>query len=1426
MKKKLLFIFLAAIIAISLIPMIVLFSSADDIKYYDISSYDDLVANKSHYGDANAVFRLTQDITLTGTAMRDDFSATFDGQGHTIYNCTGAFLYLINSATFKNVTFSNKKSSGGSTFTADNSIFGGIGDNDPLGTVTIQDVTVTRNVVENSNDGIGILFNRLRQSSANGTVQFVNCSCTGTATNNGTAGSSNSSGGYVGLANNVKVVFTDCNATVSFGTGSANDGTIDRALVGLGKASNGVTVNVSTQAQLATAAQNANANKDLCKKVQVNLTSDLTLDAWSASDFFGTFDGQDHTIYNCTGGFLWLVNNAAFKNVIISDKTSSGGSAFTATNSVFGGIGDNDPLGTVTVENVTVTRNVTKSANDGLGVFFNSLSQKKVGGTVEIKGCSSTGTVTNNGTAGSSNSSGGFVGTANNVKVVFTDCDANVSFGKGNANDGTIDRALVGLGKASDGVVVNVSTQARLEVAVLHAQDNKDLCKKVEINLKSDLTLSAWSAGDFYGSFDGQGHTIYNLTGGFLWPMYSATFENFTVSNKTAEDGSDMSLTGTISLFGSLSSSDCPAGKTVTIRNVHNERNVTANNALNGGFFRNLAPAGTVVFENCTNSGVQNQGNKTGTVGGLVGTVNGGTIKLVNCVNSGNIIGATAGGLIGNAGSTACTITLIGCGAENCSVGKSVGSGSAAPLIGTCSPGALATYILNAKYCYASNVNVVAATARQFIGVASAEEDTKPTAYVCDIIDVQKNGSNEWGTDANENLIIEGDSADGVLLHTVNFKADGYDPDFASDSNKGADVAISNDGTGVTFTIQNANSQRAMWGDYLVEPLPLNDWMKYTFVFDLTFGNENVAFGLQVDGNNALMVNGAGGVLWYEWNSKEVSASSKDSENWINHTDIPADGKQTFALTLNCDTNTFSLYVKRSNGSFSFVRSVKYDDCIWSDSLIRARFYIRRIDTDLAPDASYTATIENMNIYKGQTYAKRLLLDTVDGAAVRLNTPTGLRFTGRVGKNLLSELKEEYGKENVKIGMLITPTDYLTANSLDFTKEALDGCGALPAGKKYVKIEATTILDDGAVWKFNCVLSNVLEANYDRKFSAITYIEIKDHGDVGYVYSGYLASVNSRSISYVAELALLDLSDTQADEYQYAVDDKYSPYTSAQRETLAGFRTAITVMSYNIEMNDHGDDTRDPSKAVETILEYSADIVGLQEVDDEWNLSALTAAGYAKVDGTHAGTNWENIFYKTAKFNKSGSGSVCFTTLPSSYPGVDAGGADMSGKVNTGFSWALLEDNTTHKTILAISAHLHYRKDKSEDFNSAENLAIRRYEIRLLCAWVADQTFDAVVIMGDMNAHYLSGGGKETINIFKNEGGFAVTRDTAAIKGDTYGTLANSGRTTRPEWIYDYVLTKGNVDTVYYTVVDNKIDKGGTAYPSDHVPVMATLVVY
>ena len=394
--------------------------------------------------------------------------------------------------------------------------------------------------------------------------------------------------------------------------------------------------------------------------------------------------------------------------------------------------------------------------------------------------------------------------------------------------------------------------------------------------------------------------------------------------------------------------------------------------------------------------------------------------------------------------------------------------------------------------------------------------------------------------------------ADGALLQTVNFNQAGWNPGFASDSNCGADVEIiSNDS--VKFTLNGTSNNRAMWGAELVDTLPLvgtirsNPGVEYTFVFDVTFGNDNMRVGVMPDAENALMIQGNGALEWRRWNTQQGSISEK----WTDHTDVTG-STQTFALVMDYDACSYALYVKQSNGSFEYVTS-REKSYLW-DTYDTMNFRFRVDIKSGTPDESYTVIVSNVKIYKGLEYADLRVFNTAAGAAIRMDNPTGLRFTGYIGKGFLGDLQSTYGSANVKVGMFITPTDYLTDNGLEFTKAALDGCGALPSGKKYVKVEAGTILDDGNAYKINCVLANVLSANYDRAFSAITYVEV--NGNV-YFYSAYNETDHSRSIGAVAEAAMLDVSSEQTGEYQYEVEieseTKYSPYTEAQRTILQSF---------------------------------------------------------------------------------------------------------------------------------------------------------------------------------------------------------------------------------------------------------------------------------
>ena len=122
-------------------------------------------------------------------------------------------------------------------------------------------------------------------------------------------------------------------------------------------------------------------------------------------------------------------------------------------------------------------------------------------------------------------------------------------------------------------------------------------------------------------------------------------------------------------------------------------------------------------------------------------------------------------------------------------------------------------------------------------------------------------------------------------------------------------------------------------------------------------------------------------------------------------------------------------------------------------------------------------------------------LSLLDGASVRLSTPTGLRFTAVLGADYLNSFKGE-GKE-VSFGILITPKDYVETAG-EFTVEALD---ALGHNVNYKEINADNYVNDpdgDGSYVFTGVLASVQEGNYTRAFAARAYIKVVENGVATY----------------------------------------------------------------------------------------------------------------------------------------------------------------------------------------------------------------------------------------------------------------------------------------------------------------------------------------
>ena len=175
------------------------------------------------------------------------------------------------------------------------------------------------------------------------------------------------------------------------------------------------------------------------------------------------------------------------------------------------------------------------------------------------------------------------------------------------------------------------------------------------------------------------------------------------------------------------------------------------------------------------------------------------------------------------------------------------------------------------------------------------------------------------------------------------------------------------------------------------------------------------------------------------------------------------------------------------------------------------------------------------------------------GAKIRTNDPIGIRFGAKIA---------DYNVDNgYKYGMMIIPTDYLTtyksqieAADYNYVKAFADNNVSVENMPCYVNTGDSD--SDGIVENYiQGSLVNIKYANLNRPFTGIAYIY--DETTDTYLYTS--ASV-SRSVSYVASVAMFDYQETDA---IYAGLKKYVNGGINQKNGVAeenGYETAAFTL--------------------------------------------------------------------------------------------------------------------------------------------------------------------------------------------------------------------------------------------------------------------------
>ena len=172
-----------------------------------------------------------------------------------------------------------------------------------------------------------------------------------------------------------------------------------------------------------------------------------------------------------------------------------------------------------------------------------------------------------------------------------------------------------------------------------------------------------------------------------------------------------------------------------------------------------------------------------------------------------------------------------------------------------------------------------------------------------------------------------------------------------------------------------------------------------------------------------------------------------------------------------------------------------------------------------------------------------------NGASVRKDEPTGLRFRSLLSKEDYNRLTENVGEgkdyTSLTFGMLIAPQDYAEKKELNeanvFGKNAVYTFDENDTDSEKLKI--LNLYDNemhetpDGVMSFTGILTNVKSVNYNRRFVGVGYIKAVDkNGKAAYKFAS--ANDNARSVIEVAQAAIekgeTDTDGVLADFTKYA----------------------------------------------------------------------------------------------------------------------------------------------------------------------------------------------------------------------------------------------------------------------------------------------------
>lgn len=256
--------------------------------------------------------------------------------------------------------------------------------------------------------------------------------------------------------------------------------------------------------------------------------------------------------------------------------------------------------------------------------------------------------------------------------------------------------------------------------------------------------------------------------------------------------------------------------------------------------------------------------------------------------------------------------------------------------------------------------------------------------------------------------------------------------------------------------------------------------------------------------------------------------------------------------------------------------------------------------------------------------------------------------------------------------------------------------------------------------------------------------------------------------------------------------------------------TPLNIITYNIRMNTSGDGVNAwplrKDKVAGLLKFHKADIFNVQEALPE-QMDDLTASfpefdhvGVGRDDGKRAGEHMA-VFYRKSRFEKLTDGMFWLNEA------TDKPGFGWDAVCNRTVTWIKLKDRITKKTFYVFDTHFDHRGVKARDESS-----------KLILRKIKEINAEGLplILTGDLNLTKES----NPVQLILKE--LADARDKSLTPPYLPNGTSGGFEVKVMNRTIDFIFINEKVKVLRFGVLS---DSFGVYYPSDHLPVLAEVVI-